>query len=95
MRALSVSPSYSGMARKSCPSSRLARLVNAADVRMIECRRRARLAKESLADVTVEVLPGKRKLERDGAAEMRVGRSIDHAHAPGGERLDDAEVGDR
>ena len=62
---------------------------------MIECTRRAGLAEEPLAHVSVEVLPGKRKLERDGTAEMCVDRSIHHAHATGRERLDDSEVGDR
>lgn len=62
---------------------------------MIECARRARLAEEPLAYVTVEVLRGERKLQCDGATEVRVDRSIDHAHASRRERLEDAEVGDR
>src|SRR6267378_3155997 len=57
------------------PVLRLARLVDAANTRMIECARRARLPQKPLAHLRVEALPGERKLECDRASEMRVDRA--------------------
>ena len=61
---------------------------------MIERGRGAGLAEEPLAHLAVQALSGEGKLESDATSETGVDGTVDHAHAPGRERLHDAEVGD-
>ena len=70
----------------------LANLVELADVRVADGRRRPRLAHEPIAHVRI----GRRQdgLERDGAVQHLVDRFVDHAHAAAAEQADDAIVPD-
>ncbi len=72
----------------------LADLVDRADVRMIERRRRAGLAMEALhrAVVAGEIL--RQELERDVPAETQVLGVVDDAHSPAAKFAEDAIVRD-
>ena len=71
----------------------LADLVDLADVRMIDARRRAGLAPEALARRLVAGQRGHR-LERDGALEPLVARGVDDAHPALAELAHDGVVPD-
>ena len=63
---------------------------------MIERGRGASLAEEPLAHLAVQGLSGEGELESDGTRDGCRGHgTVDHAHAPGRDRLHDAEVIDR
>jgi hypothetical protein len=64
-------------------------VVERADVRVVEARDRARLALEAGADLGVVDEVRRKHLDRDFAAEPRIARAIDLAHAAGAERGED------
>src|SRR5579872_183441 len=72
----------------------LSDLVNGADVRVIQCRRRAGLASESFQRLLVRGHAFGEKLESDKSAEFGIFGLVDHAHTAATEFLKDAIVGD-
>ncbi len=64
--------------------------VNRADVRMVERRRRARLPVESLHRAFIRQECRREELERHLAAQSRVLRAVDNAHAAGADLFDHA-----
>ena len=83
--ALRAAPSPGSGARASCsPMSWTVR-----DVRMVECRDRARLAFEPPQPVAVGREGGRQDLDRNAAPEPRIARPIDLAHPACAEQADD------
>ena len=67
----------------------LARVVDGQHVRVLDRRRRPRLAQEPRAEVGIAGQGGRDELERDDAVERQLRRPVHHAHAAtAGEPLD-------
>ena len=69
----------------------LARPVDRHDVRVVDQRRQPRLALEALAERRVGGAIGGDQLQRDGAAQVELGRPVDDAHAAATRDRFDAE----
>jgi hypothetical protein len=72
----------------------LAHLVDGDDVRVVERGRRLRLVAEAMDGGLVGEPGAQDHLERHGAAEARVARLVDDAHAAAAELLEDLVVGE-
>ena len=68
--------------------------VNGTDVRMIGGRGRLRFAHEALLHLLVVAELGRKELQRDRTAELRVARFVDDAHAAASELRGNLVVGD-
>jgi hypothetical protein len=75
-------------------STGLGDFVDGADIRMIQRRRRTRLAAEALERQRVFRHLVRKKFQRDAAAKAQVLGLVDHTHAASAELLHDAVVGD-
>jgi hypothetical protein len=69
-------------------------VVDRADVRVFQCRRRARLASQPLERLRVVADLLREELQRDATAELDVLGLVDDAHAAAAELLQDPVVGD-
>ncbi len=67
----------------------LADVMNAADMGMVECCRRARLREEPLPNVRVGILIELRDLQRDGAVKLGIVGEVNAAHAALAQELDE------